>query len=260
MYLLYVDESGSVDDPNNDFFVLAGCCLFERRTHWVDEQLEKIANRFNTYFGDRQCELHGSPMFSGRDGWKHAASVSDRVQAVTDALHLLNHENRKIPIFVSIIEKSLFPDRTQIIPTAFKDVAFAFDNYLRNIYYNKNRENQRGIMIFDNSTSERMIQDLSYTYKHIGQGEGDKLKNFAEVPMFIDSKASRLIQLADLVAYWIYRYYQSHDNRGFNLIAPYIYQYGKQKIGLIEHISESTKNHILQNACDKGHPFPPKSI
>ncbi len=200
MYLLYADESGSIDDPNGDFFVLAGCCLFERQTHWVDNKLESIANRFSGYFGERHCELHGSPMFSGRDGWKLAASVPKRVQAVVDSLDLLDHEHGKIPIFISVIEKSLFTDRSKIIPTAFKDIAFAFDSFLKNIYYKNQSQKQRGIMIFDNSTSERMIQDLSYTYKHIGKGD-DKLRNFAEVPMFIDSKASRIIQLADLVAY-----------------------------------------------------------
>ena len=255
MYLLYADESGSIDDPNGDFFVLAGCCLFERQTHWVDNKLESIANRFSGYFGERHCELHGSPMFSGRDGWKLAASVPERVQAVVDSLDLLDHEHGKIPIFISVIEKSLFSDRSKIIPTAFKDIAFAFDSFLKNIYYKNQSQKQRGIMIFDNSTSERMIQDLSYTYKHIGKGD-DKLRNFAEVPMFIDSKASRIIQLADLVAYWIYRYYQSKDNRGFNLISPHIYQYAKHKIGLIEHISEETRKELLENANDQGYPFP----
>ena len=78
--------------------------------------------------------------------------------------------------------------------------------------------------------------------------------------MFIDSKASRIIQLADLVAYWIYRYYQSKDNRGFNLISPHIYQYAKHKVGLIEHISEETRKELLENANDQGYPFPKASL
>ena len=253
MYLLYTDESGSIDDPNGDFFVLAGCALFERQTHWVDSKLESIADRFNRKFETGKCELHGSTMYGGSDGWKQAATVPERVQAVCDALNLLDHEHGKIFVFVSVIEKSLFTHKSDIIPTAFQKIAFAFDNYLRSIYYKNNSQNQRGIVIFDNSTSEKMIQDLSYTYKHIGK-DNDKLKNFAEVPMFIDSKASRIIQLADLVAYWIYRYYQHNDNRGFELIKPYIYKNN----GLTECISESTKNK-LTNANDHGHPFPQPS-
>ena len=102
MYLLYTDESGSIDDPNGDFFVLAGCALFERQTHWVDSKLESIADRFNRKFETGKCELHGSPMYGGSDGWKQAATVPERVQAVCDALNLLDHEHGKIFVFVSV--------------------------------------------------------------------------------------------------------------------------------------------------------------
>ncbi|MGN6231165.1 MAG: DUF3800 domain-containing protein [Trinickia sp.] len=44
------------------------------------------------------------------------------------------------------------------------------------------------------------------------------MRNLAEVPLFLDSKASRLIQMADIVAYWIFRYFQSGDSRGFEVI------------------------------------------
>ena len=42
MYLLYTDESGSVDDPNADIFVLPGICVFERQTHWLDDKLTMV--------------------------------------------------------------------------------------------------------------------------------------------------------------------------------------------------------------------------
>lgn len=248
MYLLYADESGSAHDPNGDFFVLAGFSIFERQTHWVDEKVEQIARRFEPYFGARQCELHGSPMFAGNDGWRDAATVPQRVQAVSDALHLLN--NRDIKVFASVIEKRLIPDRSQIIPTAFHDIAFAFDRYLRNLYHRNPDNKQRGIILFDKTASERMIQDLSYAAKHIGCNH-DYLRNFAEVPVFVDSKASRLIQLADLLAYWLYRYYSANDKRGFNLIQPHILREG----GLVEHLSDNTRIR-LENANDLGYPFP----
>ncbi len=47
MYLLYIDESGAVDDPSQPFFVLAGIAIFERQTHWVEQKLNDIASRFN---------------------------------------------------------------------------------------------------------------------------------------------------------------------------------------------------------------------
>lgn len=255
MYLLYADESGTANSSHEPFFVLAGFSIFERQTHWLDRELTKIANRFdNKHFKDQVCELHGNPMFSGTDGWRQAASVPERVQAVVDILKLLNNGHSKINIIASVIEKSQIADPSLILPTAFEDIAFCFDRSLRNIYSRYNNP-QRGIILFDNSSVEQKIQALSHSAKHIGK-DNDKLRNFAEVPVFIDSKASRLIQLADIIAYWIYRYYNSQDNRGFNLIEPFILNDGKQRIGLIEHITDQTRLTLQQNSSDLGYPFP----
>ena len=43
MYLLYVDESGTTHDPNQQYFVLAGFCVFERQGYWISNQLDQIA-------------------------------------------------------------------------------------------------------------------------------------------------------------------------------------------------------------------------
>jgi hypothetical protein len=40
----------------------------------------------------------------------------------------------------------------------------------------------------------------------------------AEVPLFLDSKASRLIQLADLVAYAVFRNYERTDSQFYDVI------------------------------------------
>lgn len=66
MHLLYLDESGSVADPSQRYFVLAGVSVFERTTHRVEQNINQIASRFcpeNPY----AIELHGSPVRSGRE-------------------------------------------------------------------------------------------------------------------------------------------------------------------------------------------------
>ena len=68
MHLFYVDESGSVSDPSQQYFVLAGVAVFERKTHWIEQNLNSIASRFDPVTPER-LELHGSPMRSGREGW-----------------------------------------------------------------------------------------------------------------------------------------------------------------------------------------------
>ena len=44
------------------------------------------------------------------------------------------------------------------------------------------------------------------------------VRNLSEVPLFLDSKASRLVQLADLISFALYRLYERNDYRFFNII------------------------------------------
>jgi Protein of unknown function (DUF3800) len=46
------------------------------------------------------------------------------------------------------------------------------------------------------------------------------LTSLIKVPLFLDSKASRLIQLADLIAYAVFRHFEKGDNRFFPIIEP----------------------------------------
>jgi hypothetical protein len=217
MYLLYLDDSGSVNDFNSKFLVLAGIAVFERQTHWLESHVNKIAARFNPTHPEA-IELHASPMRGAKDGWQHF-SPQDRVQAVVDTLNLLSSTQSNVRVFAAVIEKSQI-QLDQVVPHAFEKLADSFDSYLAALYKKSNGKNpQRGLVIFDKSTFEQTIQGLSYVFKHHGHTNGH-LRNFAEVPLFLDSKASRLIQIADMVAYWIYRRYEALDDRGFKLIAP----------------------------------------
>jgi len=104
----------------------------------------------------------------------------------------------------------------------------------------RRRDRQRGLVVCDKASYEQKFQALSSLFKHQGHKLG-RLRNFAEVPLFLDSKASRLIQMADLIAYWIFRYYQSKDDRGYRLIEPYILRRATQRVGLVTSVSPATE-------------------
>jgi hypothetical protein len=252
MYLLYLDDSGSVNDFNSKFLVLAGIAVFERQTHWLESHVNKIAARFNPTHPEA-IELHASPMRGAKDGWQHF-SPQDRVQAVVDTLNLLSSTQSNVRVFAAVIEKSQI-QLDQVVPHAFEKLADSFDSYLAALYKKSNGKNpQRGLVIFDKSTFEQTIQGLSYVFKHHGHTNGH-LRNFAEVPLFLDSKASRLIQIADMVAYWIYRRYEALDDRGFKLIAPFIHRFSDSPQGLYELISPTTRA-ALSTISPQPYPFP----
>lgn len=67
MYLLYADESGTPGGPDQEHFILAGITVFERKSHFLSLELDKIAARFNAQ-DPGSVELHGAPMLAGNLG------------------------------------------------------------------------------------------------------------------------------------------------------------------------------------------------
>ena len=215
MYFLYADESGTVADAQQQYFVLAGIAVYERKTHWIETDLNTIAERFSPD-DPYLIELHGSPMRSGRDGWD-AFPVKDRYDAVVRALTVgvVNRYPKGVRLFASVIKKSAVAGDDPAA-VAFEQISSRFDSFLARLHRQGNT--QRGVIILDKSEgAERGIQTLAREFKYSGHKWG-KTRNYAEVPLFLDSKASRLIQLADLVAYSIYRYYEHGDSAFYSVI------------------------------------------
>jgi hypothetical protein len=104
--------------------------------------------------------------------------------------------------------------------------------YLDRIYYTK-RESHRGLIIFDKSSHETSLQGLANDFKREGTRWGTTLTNLQEVPLFVDSRASRMIQLADHVAYAVFRRYESGDLNYFNVIERHFDSEGAKIHGLV---------------------------
>lgn len=214
MYLFYIDESGSVPDPNQAYFVLAGFCTFERQGYWIAQELDKIASRFDPA-NPSSMELHGSPMLKGKGKWRNHPKA-DREQAMLDALQVLRDSHPSNRVFASVVLKSrVSPDDP--VEFVFEQLASRFDRYLMRLH--KSGDTQRGIIIFDKSTYETTIQTLATDFRTIGYTWG-VIRNLSEVPLFLDSKASRLIQLADLIAHAIYKEYEQGNSRYSSVIIP----------------------------------------
>ncbi len=214
MYLLYADESGSTQDAGQQYFVLAGFCVFERQGYWISEKMDKIATRFNPA-DPASVELHGSPMLNGSGAWRRQPKA-DREQAILDALQsfMQSHPNNRI--FASVIKKASVSPQDPV-EIAFEQLASRFDHYLKRLH--KNGDTHRGLIVFDKSTYETTLQTLATDFRTVGYTWG-VIRNFAEVPLFLDSKASRLIQLADLIAFSIFRHFERGDSRFYSIIQP----------------------------------------
>ncbi|WP_219703606.1 DUF3800 domain-containing protein [Marinomonas lutimaris] len=228
MFLLYADESGTPGGAEQEHFVLAGITVFERKSHWLSLELDKIAARFNNQ-DPNSVELHGAPMLSGRKFWRKF-DKEDRLNAIKDALRLI--DGKYYRVIASVVKKGAISPQDRVYST-FQQLITRFDHFLaREHTHFKNP--QRGLILFDKSSKEAPIQALATEFKIDGH-EWGKLRNMADVPVFIDSYATRLIQLADLVAYAIFRKYEKQDNQFFEMIENKFDYFGGVQHGL--HVS-----------------------
>jgi len=123
MYLLYADESGHARDASQQYFVLAGFCIFERQGFWLAQELDKIAERFDPA-DPSSVELHGNPMKTGKGIFRRFPQAV-RIQAMKDALKIFASSHKTNRLFaVALKKQKLSPDDP--VEFAFEQLASRF--------------------------------------------------------------------------------------------------------------------------------------
>jgi hypothetical protein len=215
MYSLYLDDSGSVANQHEEYFVLAGFCVFENNVYYLRKYLDDLATEINPT-NPNEIEFHASEIYAGKnEPWKSMAK-QDRLTIIKRVLRAFNSAYNT-HIFACAIHKKCFPTKDPV-EMAFEDLCSRFEMFLDRLYHESGKEeSQRGIIVLDKTSYETSLQKLAIEFRQIGT-KWRTLNNIIEVPMFIDSKASRLTQLADHVAYSIFRRYEAGDINYYNLI------------------------------------------
>jgi len=231
VYLLYADESGAAGDRHQRFFVLAGIAVFDRQTWWLSRELEKLANHLFPH--QPEVELHGNHILQGKGIWR-SLPVRTRIAAYQDALGLIK---RQMPLFGVGVERASLAGHDPV-EYAFEQLCSRFDMY-HGRHFKRRGDPQRGLIVFDKTSYETSLQGLAAGFRTVGHRFG-KVRNLSEVPLFLDSRASRLVQLADLVAYALFRYLEHGDHRFFPLIERHFDEEGGVRHGL--HIRSNRAN------------------
>lgn len=209
MYLLYLDDSGCVTNPQDRHVVLAGLAVFERKPHWFTKEMDAIAERVAP--DNASIEFRGVDIHSGRKGWRKI-KPNVREQACREALQVLARSD--VHLFGAAIHKAgAAPDDP--MEYAFEQICNRFDRFLHRLH--KNNNTQRGLIVLDDSTYETTLQGLATNFRDVGHRWG-QIRNLADVPLFVSSKATRMVQYADLIAYSLRRYYENGQSQLFDLI------------------------------------------
>lgn len=225
MHLLYIDDSGLVTDSHCRHCCLAGFAIRDTQTFFVQQDIDAILQRL---LGRTDVELHGTHMRTGTGVWRGIAR--QKREEVFDAVldYIANRYPDKFILFGAVLDKNVV-QTAPLSEELFTQITSRFDMFLKRLYAQK-QVPARGIAIFDKSTSEQQFQILSQLFQKTGNHWGQTLANFAEVPLFLDSRMSRLIQLADIIAYSIFRFYEHNDNTYFSKIR---HCFDKDKSGIV---------------------------
>lgn len=214
MYILYADDAGSVSNHTERHFVLGGIALYEAHAYFLQQALDGIANK-SGLADPATLELHGNEILAGRKRWRAMRDRTHRRQLIKDALQAAFDLKGDWRLFGVVIDKAAVAPRDST-EYAFEQLCSRFDAFLQRKKFDG--KNQKGIIVFDKSTQETRIQSLTSTFRQDGHSWG-KIRTLADVPFFVDSKATRAVQYADLVTYALWRYFEKSDDEFFNIIA-----------------------------------------
>ncbi|WP_199248620.1 DUF3800 domain-containing protein [[Phormidium] sp. ETS-05] len=215
MYLLYLDDAGSAANSQEEYFVLAGIAVFETQTNWLSQELDRIAENIDPA-NPRGVEFHASEIFSRRSPpWKNMER-EDAQGVIKAVLKVLARSHNNVRAFACAVHKGSYPG-SDPVELAFEDLCSRFNIYLGRL--RAAGDIQQGLLILDKSTYETTLQKLARDFQTRGTQWGAVIRNIVDTPFFVDSHASRLIQIADHVAYSVFRRYNARDTQYFDIFA-----------------------------------------
>lgn len=214
MHLLYLDDAGSASNPNEDYLVLGGISVYEAQAYWLTQELDNLASTIDPD-DPHGLEFHASEIFSRRiHPWKNMRR--EEAQGVIKAvLGIVRRSYETARVFACAVHKASYPGRDPM-EIAFEDLCSRFDLYLNRLRGEGDR--QRGLLILDRSAQETSLQRMARDFRTLGT-QWSVIRNLAETPLFVDSRASRIVQLADHIAYAVFRRYQAYDATYFDVFA-----------------------------------------
>ncbi len=153
-------------------------------------------------------------MVQGRENPWRTIDSKKRASLVLRALDVLVNAHTSTRAFGIAVHKGALEGQDPL-EYAFEEIYNRFDMLLTRLY--RGGENQRGLVIMDETRYDDKLRALSRQFRIKGT-RWRELKNVPEVPFFASSHVSRLIQLADLVAFGMRRRYELSDGKFFDPI------------------------------------------
>jgi hypothetical protein len=208
VYLFYLDESGDpsgFDDADN--FVLAGVAVHEGQVRRLSQQVDHLQREF---FPDIHVplEFHPQHIYAGKGRFRPIPKPQ-RVEMLRRVCNLMAAAGfPNLIAFASAIHVSSVADSSQILRSCLEDICECFNAFLVRQY--KAGFKDKGLLIMDRSGRESRVREIMADFERRGTKRG-YLGNITDVPYFAESNHTRMLQLADSLAFAVGRYVNAAD-------------------------------------------------
>lgn len=190
MYLLYVDESGKPAGKEDRYFVVAGLAVHEQDCYPLSRSLAGLQRR-RLGSADGDLELHASHMWSGRSEWARVPVAKRHGLLRAVMRHLATWQTTSghdLRLFGVALHKDSF--RGDPRERAHEELFARFDEMLTRLH--RAGRSERSLVVADDPSYESIVQTLVPRWMSRGARMG-RLHSFVEVPLYVSSRASRLV-------------------------------------------------------------------
>lgn len=218
MHILYLDDSGSPLDQKQQYFVLGGMSIYESQIKWLTKKMDALACDIWPE-EPANVEFHASEIFSRRKNPWQQMTRDEACGVIISVLRIFADDtNNGARAFACAAQKSyLLRNNKEPVTATFEDLCSRFDMYLKRL--NAKGDRQSGLLVLDKSRQESTMQKMVRHFQNFGTQWQSTIRNLSDVPFFVDSRMSRMVQLADHIAYAVFRRYSHGDTKYFDIIA-----------------------------------------
>ena len=239
MYFFYLDESGARDPsigtaekPKEHLYVLLAVGLYERQWRPFEAEIPQVKLELAAglqeegqgVFGLADCEVKSNWLRIPRHRSRFlSALASSDLQRLTE-VYFGQVAKRRAVVIASVIDKRyLYPGTTpeRLHTTAYEFLLERIQHYLK-----EHHPKHQALIVMDD-TDRKLNQSVAMQHAAF-QRYGNRnmaFPNIVEYPFFTRSELSNGVQLADQLAYNVYRAFRSEemDYPYFNLLLDYFY-------------------------------------
>ncbi len=222
MHLLFIDESGSLSPigkhKQDDKFVLGGIIISEDTWFKVDDDLKSIKKRYNV-----ENEIKWRYFYQFQDKTTSISHLDAQAkEQFRDDIFGVIAKYKSIKIISAVADVELCYKRSHINSDddlywfAYKRLIERFQYYLQDLSREAGTK-MNGIVICDHRErkQDKRLQIMHYKMMHEQKEYISSFSNILEGVFIVPSHFSTGIQLADMVAGGVYRWFAKNDDRFF---------------------------------------------